>query len=436
MDNIRIFSCGDNLVNFRKCMEEKIIGFRHMFSESIKGDTVYISLKVNKISHCCARATVGTITDVVPWDEPEKYQLCHKITNIEFCTPFPLDFLKETSAKKHWGMVFIIGSKVIRDKKALTLLEEHFENNKCDTLYNFADEEVHPPKQKRGRKKKTFNIDTVIDSTEENITTDENTDLESIMGADDNSKFDIMGTFKIVKFKNETDRNKGLEPLVSSNFYKLFNFFEESSSILIPENRLFNTKTGTAITGIPDALLITFDADRKASYLKIHIIEYECYGENKTRSTDKFNYLNGNIIPQLIRFASTFSVVTDSAIRNDTIKSWIDKIINYIDNDETLEDKIHLWLKEVNPKIKTSHIISDFRAELEKAFCNNIQIVLVIDELTSEQRETIKNIINSFKLSDGSKIAIDFAGYVVRLEHLLNYDENSVSQYALSFQDN
>lgn len=436
MNNVRIFSCGDNLTNFNKCMEENIIGFRHMFSESIKGDTVYISLKVNKISCCYARATVGAVTNIVPWDEPEKYQLCHKITNIEFCTPFSLNFLKETSAKKHWGMVFIIGSRIIRDKKALTLLDEHFEKNKCDTLYDFSSEEICHPKQKHGRKKKITNIDAITYSVAENMAAEEITDLESIMGADDNSKFDIMGTFKIVKFKNETDKNKGLEPLVSSNFYKLFNFFEENNSILIPENRLFNTKTGTTITGIPDALLITFDSDRKASYLKIHIIEYECYVEYKTRSTDKFNYLNGNIIPQLIRFASTFSVVTDSAIRNDTIKSWIDKIINYIDNDETLEEKIHLWLKEVNPRIKTSHIISDFRAELEKAFCNNIQIVLVIDELTSEQRETIKNIINSFKLSDSSKKEIDFAGYVVRLEHLLNYDKNTTSQYALSFQDN
>lgn len=45
MNNVRIFSCGNSLVNFNKCMEKKVIGFRHMFSESLKGDTVYISLK-------------------------------------------------------------------------------------------------------------------------------------------------------------------------------------------------------------------------------------------------------------------------------------------------------------------------------------------------------------------------------------------------------
>ena len=78
-----------------------------------------------------------------------------------------------------------------------------------------------------------------------------------------------------------------------------------------------------------------------------------------------------------------------------------------------------------------------FRAEVNKAFHNNIQILLIIDELTSEQRETIKNVINSFKLSDKNKsAAIDFAGYAVRLEYALTLDNLSESQYALSFQDN
>ena len=65
--------------------------------------------------------------------------------------------------------------------------------------------------------------------------------------------------------------------------------------------------------------------------------------------------------------------------------------------------------------------------------------MLVIDELTGEQRETIKNIINSFKLEGNNKkdsCHIDFTGCVVRLEYMLNYDDTATSKYALSIQDN
>ena len=82
-------------------------------------------------------------------------------------------------------------------------------------------------------------------------------------------------------------------------------------------------------------------------------------------------------------------------------------------------------------------LFDKFRKELRKAFKNNIRIMLIIDELSGEQRETIKNIINSFKLKDKSKsYYIDFSGYVVRLVYMLTYDDNSPSKYALSIQDN
>ena len=66
------------------------------------------------------------------------------------------------------------------------------------------------------------------------------------------------------------------------------------------------------IVGIPDAVLVSFDKNDKKSCIKINIIEYECYGKEKSTSTKKFDYLNSHIIPQLIKFASTFSIVTDS----------------------------------------------------------------------------------------------------------------------------
>jgi len=39
--------------------------------------------------------------------------------------------------------------------------------------------------------------------------------------------------------------------------------------------------------------------------------------------------LNGQIIPQLMKFASSFCIVTDKQIREQTLKNWIDKIIQY-----------------------------------------------------------------------------------------------------------
>lgn len=426
--SVRIFSCGNNLENLNICMNENVIGFRHLFSEDIQNDTIYIVIKKDGISHCCARATISFVTDYIPWEQPEIYVLCHRIKNIEYCTPFSLDFLKDTSAGKLWGLSYIQGSKIIKDKNALKMLKEHFQANQSENFYQFTEEEISPPKKKRGRKPKT----TIIESE----TSDD------VMGADESGKFDIMGTFKTVKFKNETDVFKGLETLVNENFYKLFVVFQEQNSILISKNRLFPTvgKDDTnGIIGVPDAVLLSFDQDDRKSNIKINIIEYECYGESKIKSTEKFNYMNSHIIPQLIRFASTFSVVTDSSIREETVKNWIEKIVNYIDNDSGLEIKMHNWLRQLNPKIKDSHLIDEFKNQLEESFNNNIRIMLIIDELTGEQNETIKNVIHSFKLTGNSKnfiSYIDFSGYVVRLEHMLNYDNSATSKYALSIQDN
>ena len=185
---------------------------------------------------------------------------------------------------------------------------------------------------------------------------------------------------------------------------------DRNNSILISNNRLFSTvgiknennENISGIKGIPDALLITYDKDSTNTSLRINLIEYECYGEGKYRTTQKFNYLNGTVIPQLIRFASTFSIVTDYKIREKTIEEWIDKIVGYIDNDDNLTKKIDLWMKELNPNIKQRNITSELQKELKKAFESNIKIILIIDELTVEQKETITNVINSFKLSSTS----------------------------------
>lgn len=426
--NTRIFSCGKNLNNFKLCIEEKVIGFRFIFSENIQGDTIYLVLTKDGISHCYARATILSITENAPWEDANVYSQCNKIQNLEFCKPFALSFLKNTSAANSWYLVFAQKSKAIKDEKAIKMLYENFEINKVNTFCEPLEEEINPPKKKRGRRaKQNNNLNELV---------------EEVMGADDNSKFDIMGTFKTIKFKNETDSSKGLETLVNENFYKLFIVFQEQNSIFISDNRAFPT-TGredtTGMIGIPDAVLLSFDKDDKKSNIKINIIEYECYGETKTKSTEKFTYMNSHIIPQLIRFASTFSVATDSSIREATVKSWIERIVEYIDNHSELEYKMHNWLRKLNPHIKDSHLIDEFKRELKESFNNNIRIMLIIDELTGEQNETIKNVIHSFKLignSKGTPCYIDFSGYVVRLEHMLNYNNDSTSKYALSIQDN
>ena len=432
--SVRIFSCSNDLENLKICIKEKVIGFRRMHNDIIEGDIVYLSIRMPKINHCCARAVISNVTDYIPWENPELYVLCYRIENIEFCNPFSLEFLRNTSAGNAWGAFYIRGSLQIKDKDALKMLPENFNKNISDKFYPFKISDVNPPKGKRGRKKK--NIDTI--EIEQDLV-EESTEQEDEDEIDD-SIVNIMSTLKVVKFKNETDKKYGLEILVNENFYKLFSHVKEENSILIPEDRKFSTKGKdgvNGIIGIPDAILISFDKYDKKSNIKINIIEYECYGEEKSTSTKKFDYLNSHIIPQLIKFASTFSIITDSQIREDTIDSWLDKIVNYCDQYESLEEKIFEWLKEINAQTRRSQIFDKFRKELRKAFKNNIRIMLIIDELSGEQRETIKNIINSFKLKDKSKsYYIDFSGYVVRLEYMLTYDDNSPSKYALSIQDN
>lgn len=192
------------------------------------------------------------------------------------------------------------------------------------------------------------------------------------------------------------------------------------------------------IKSIPDALLISYDKDSQNTPIRINLIEYECYGENKYRTSQKFNYLNGAIIPQLIRFASTFSIVTDNKIREKTIDDWIDKIMSYIDNDELLTKKVYRWMTDLYPDIKERQIDRFLEKELRNAFQSNIKIILIIDELTVEQKETIKNIINSFKLSNsngsGKDNCIEFSSYVVRLEEKIGvFDKDA--HFALSFQE-
>ena len=430
MRNVRILHCSTSLENYYLCINEKVVGFTQRFRAGGTGDLIYIVVKVNNQTVCGARGILGEITDLKPWEDSERYIQSFKLKNIEFCEPFDISVLKDTK-EKYWAVKYLQGSKPILNKEAISILNDNFKSNKINELYIFED--------------KYENTESII--TKEFIDV-ENTEL-SIDNSDildeNEEKLDILGTFQTIRFKNETDPIRGLEPLVTEYFYNLFQCFREESSILVSNNRLFSTvgmkndnnENILGIKGIPDALLITYDKDSMNTPLKINLIEYECYGEGKYRTTQKFNYLNGTIIPQLMRFASTFSIVTDYKIREKTINEWIEKIISYIDNDEVLMNKVDEWMKDLNPQIRPREINSTLKTELKKAFESNIKIILIIDELTVEQKETITNVINSFKLNNtnikGRDNAIGFSAYIVRLEQKVGVFNNNAN-FALSFQ--
>lgn len=435
MDNVRILHCGKFLDNYYLCINEKVAGFSQRFRVGGTGDLIYLAVKIGKQSLCGAKGILGEITDIKPWEDAEKYIQCFKIKNIEFCEPFDISVLREAVGQS-WGAKYLQGSKLIKDIDAINILDKNFVTNKNDNLYIFNELSKNIVKEELQTK---FELEFKEMESEEDIEEYDKSDEEE-------EKLDILGTFQTIRFKNETDPIRGLEPLVTEYFYKLFQCFKEDNSILISHNRLFSTvgmkndnnENIPGIKGIPDALLITYDKDSTNTSLRINLIEYECYGEGKYRNTQKFNYLNGIIIPQLIRFASTFSVVTDYKIREKTINEWIEKIVSYIDNNEALMDKVDEWMKDLNPKIRAREINSTLKSELKKAFESNIKIILIIDELTIEQRETITNVINSFKLNNtnikGRDNCVGFNSYVVRLEQKVGvFNENA--NFALSFQE-
>lgn len=132
-----------------------------------------------------------------------------------------------------------------------------------------------------------------------------------------------------------------------------------------------------------------------------------------------------------MQFASSFSIITDKSIRDKTKKDWIAKIIDYTSADKELVDRVDSWVKEMKPDISTRAILSHFEKELLEAFESNIHIFLVIDELSYEQKETIKNIISSFKVENGNSAVFDAS--VVKLVQKITFT-NQDYEYALTAQ--
>lgn len=414
---VRILHCGKNFENYNICINEKIFGFINNSAE--EGDIIYLVIKINKISYCGAKAVLSQTTDFKPWPDGESYSKSFTIKDLTFCEPFDIKILSEVGGK-FWSLKFIQGSKPIKEIKAIKLLEDNFtkvNEDKIKTIF------------------KSNELITNEDETEDEVTL---TNLEEVLKEVPDSRIKIMATFQTINFINETDPIRGIEALVNENFYSLFPSYKPERSILIPENRLFrtsgfqdsNSENISGIRGIPDGLLITFNKDLKPS-LQINIIEYECFGEKRTRVTDKSNYMNTQIIPQLMRFASSFSVVTDDKTRNLTINNWVDKIIDYIYSNEKFQKLFSEWMKLIFINISEQLIALKIKEVLLEAFKTNLKVILIIDELNSDQRDTIKNVINSFKLENGK--SIEFLSYIVRLTQKINIIDRE-AEFALSVQ--
>lgn len=390
----RIFNCGESTDNYHKCLIYSVAGFKKKYAQ--KGDVIYFSVKNDKKEGlvCGARGIVQDLIDFEPWEGAKEYIYWYKISDIELCDQFSLK--EALSVFEHWSARFIQQPKPIQDIEVLKVLESNFNSSK-----------------------------KVRTDSEEIIT--ESVKSENLIN--------ITDTYKTVNFINETHPEKGIESLVNENFHRLFDGeYPIDQTILIPSNRIFKTSNKDAndnkvegVSGIPDGLLISFNSQKKEP-IQINILEYECYGEGKQRSVQKFNYLNGHVIPQLIRFASAFSIVTDNKIRDENIKDWVEKIIDYVEKNEL--NKVSDWLLNYNPDMPERRHVYEFEKLLIDAFRKSLRILLIIDELSTEQKETIKNVINSFKLEDGKYI--EFIGYSVQLVEKI--DSLSKEQYALTIQ--
>lgn len=407
----RILHCGDSIENYNICVEQKIAGFTSGGEQP--GDLIYLAVKYRKKSLCGARYVLDEITDYKPWPDSERYVMSFNAKNLEFCEPFDLSILSGPGGQ-HWGPKYLTLAKPINEIKVVELLKYSFNEKKTNKFYKFQEE----PNEK--------------------IEIDKESDNEQLKALKENPELEvnIMGTFQTINFTFESDPIMGLEKLVSKNFYSLFRQYPEDKSILISENRRFKTQgykkenfNITGISGIPDAILLNYKKSIKQ--LQVNLIEYECYGEKKTRVSDKSNYLNAKVIPQLMRFASIFSIITDVNTREKTIKDWIEKIINIINSNPLFEKKMISWVKEINPEIRERGIDREIERLLEASFRTSLKIILIIDELSSEQRSIIKNVINSFKLNIENNI--DFEAFVIKLNEKIKLNEND-SEYALTVQ--
>ena len=415
----RILNCSTSLENYYICIGESVAGFSNRGPQS--GDQVYLAVKHSKKLYCGARFILDEVTDRKPWPDAERYLHAMTIKDVEYCKPFELTELHHFDP--YWYLKFVQGSKAISSEDAVKYLSEQFEKGKTKELYRFPDIQ-----------------EETVDEEEQPETIEDEKEAAKIIRKSPELGVSIMGTFQTVRFANESDKIKGLEVLVNRHFYHLFPQFLEKNTLLIPENRLFKTEGVkhkgnriSEISTIPDALLIVFNKSAKFP-LQINLVEYECYGEGKLRSSEKSNYLNTHIIPQLMRFASAFSIITDEKTRETTISKWTDNVIGFLNakGNEAILQKMIDWVKILKPDVRERSLEREIERYLTEAFRSSFRVLLVIDELTPEQKVTIKNVINSFKLP--SDIAAEFSAYVVKLVQKIDLLEEG-AEFALTVEE-
>jgi len=129
--------------------------------------------------------------------------------------------------------------------------------------------------------------------------------------------------------------------------------------------------------------------------------------------------------------ASAFSIVTDKRLRDQTIRDWVDQIVKHVYESAGRAQKFSSWIKEIEPFVSDQLIGLRIHNHLTNAFQNAMRVVLVIDELSAEQKDTLGNVISAFKLESGE--GIQFLAYIVRLHQRIQITDES-AEYALSVQ--
>lgn len=417
----RILHCGKLLDNYNLCVEHSVAGFSTRGPE--KDDIIFLVVKHKEQTLCGLRARLGELTDQQPWPDSDRYVLAYKLIDIEYADPFDIRFLVDYGGK-HWPLKFLQGAKAIKNEKAVQALTNAFDKHRVEQPMRLFKENDLNTEEKEEEEDTLLEVDP--------------SELSEVLLEVPEAKVSVMGTFQTISFKNETDALRGLESLANENFYNLFPRYSPNQSLLIPENRLFlspgvearGEKLIKGIRSIPDALLIVYSKYEKQPF-KVALIEYECFGENKTRSQEKSNYFNGQVIPQLMRFASAFSIVTDKQIRDQTTKIWVDRIIKYIYDTPECTSKVSGWIKQIRPELSDQLVGREMDQVLTEAFQKALQILLIIDDLSDEQKDTITNVIRAFKLESGK--SIEFISYIVRLEQRIRVSDAD-AEYALSVQ--
>lgn len=413
---VRILHCGESLTNYVTCMRDKVFGFTHRGPEI--GDVVYLVTRRGRDTLCGMRAKLADVTDLKPWADAERYVICFTLSEVEYCLPFDVRFLEEAGGE-YWGLKYLQRAKAIKETEAVEALGRAFDAHRAaEPAYLGGDKPLEP------------------DEPDEEVDQEQGATVSAKAVSD--ARLTVLGTFQTVRFKNETDAFQGLEPLVNQHFYSLFPAYREAHSILIAENRLFRSAgiqaRGDAfvkgIRSIPDALLVVYNRQQKYP-LAVSLIEYECFGVSRISSQEKSNYLNGHVIPQLMRFASAFSVVTDKRLRDQTIKDWGDLIVRYVYESSDLARKLSSWIREIEPAVSDQLVGLRFHDHLTNAFQNALRVVLVIDELSADQKDTIGNVISAFRLESGE--SIQFLAYIVRLHQKIQITDDG-AEYALSVQ--